>query len=140
MKMWPTVEGNRALYGLYFRASMYISMLSASQNKDLSARFIDFFVNDVEANRILMAERGVPIPTNIRNDLYPRVDAVQQDIFNYINKITPFVSPADPLPPHPAAEVETALRSIMLQIMTRRVGVDAGLQQMITTANQILTR
>ena len=140
MLMWPTVQGNRAPFGLYFRPSMYISMLASSQNKDLSARFIDFFVNDIEANRILMAERGVPIPTNVRNDLYPRVDAVQQDIFNYITKITPFISPTDLLPPPTAGEVEAALRAIVLQCMTGRLTVDAALQQMIQTAHQIMTR
>jgi multiple sugar transport system substrate-binding protein len=138
--MFPTVSGNRAPFGTYLRASMYISMLSSSENKDLAARFINFFANNLEANRILMAERGVPIPSNVRADLYYRVDANNQYIFDYITKITPLASPAPPPYPPNAGEVETALRSIVLQNMTGRITTDAALAQMISTANSILRR
>jgi multiple sugar transport system substrate-binding protein len=51
----PSVNGNKAPYGTYLKPSQFISMLSASKNQDLAARFVNFFVNDLEANRILLA-------------------------------------------------------------------------------------
>jgi len=138
--MLPTVQGARAPFGLYMRASMYISMTSHARNRDLAARFIDFFINDIEANRVLMAERGVPIPTNVRQDLYPRVDANNRYIFDYITKITPFSSPSDPPAPARAIEVEDMLRPILHAGLNARTPGLQIVNQMIQTANGILTR
>lgn len=80
--------GMKAPYGTYLKPSMLISMLTTSRNQDLAAKFIDFFINDVDANRILMAERGVPIPTTILQDLSSRVDADMKHTFDFITKAT----------------------------------------------------
>jgi len=139
--MFPTVAGNKAPYGTYLRPSMYISMLASSENKNLAAKFINFFINDLEANRILMGERGVPIPTNVRSDLYPRVSEGDKHIFDYITKITPLSSPADPPYPAAAGEVETLLRNIMLEALTKRIpNAETAIQRMIQQSNAVLTR
>ena len=138
--MMPTVAGNKPPFGTYFRASMYISMLESSKNKDLAAKFIDFFVNDLEANRILLAERGVPIPTNVREDLYNRVDAANRYLFDYITKVTPFVSPTDPPYPAAAGEASDVRRPFQLEILTGKISVDDGLTQMTQAANAVLSR
>ena len=138
--MIPTVSGNREPFGLYLRPSQFISGLSGSPNRDMAARFIDFFVNDLEANRILLAERGVPIPSHVRNDLAGRVDSYNRYIFDYITRITPFASA--PPPPHPprAAEVFDAMRDIVLRTMTGGVTAGAAVPQTIQAANAILSR
>ena len=139
--MLPTVQSPaRAPFGLYMRASMFISMTVHSQNKDVAARFIDFFINDIEGNRILAADRGVPIPTNVRSDLYPRVDAGNQYIFDYITKITPLSSPADPPAPTRAIEVEDMLRTILHRGLNARTPGRTIVDQMIQEAGAILTR
>ena len=139
--MFPSVAGNRAPFGTYLRASMYISMLSSSQNKDLAARFIDFFSNDIEGNRILMGERGVPIPTNVRADLHGRVDANSRHIFDYITKVTPLSSPADPPYPPGAGEVETLTRNLMLETLMGRIpNATASVQQLIQQSNAVMAR
>ena len=35
-------------------------MSSKSENKEAAAKLIDFLINDVEANKLLKAERGIP--------------------------------------------------------------------------------
>jgi multiple sugar transport system substrate-binding protein len=138
--MVPTVAGNKAPFGTYFRASMYISMLESSKDKDLAAKFINFFVNDLDGNRILLAERGVPIPTNVRNDLYALVDANNKYLFDYITKVTPFVSPTDPPYPARAGESEDARRAIHLQMLLGRVPIDTGFAQFTQASNAVLSR
>ena len=138
--MLPGVSEQREPFGTYLRASQYISMLATANNKDLAARFIDFFVNDLEANRILLAERGVPIPTHVRADLYSLVDADNKYLFDYITRITPFTSPADPPYPPAAGEVELTLRGGLFEILTGRISLDDGMNQMIQQSNAILQR
>ena len=137
-KMIPSITGNSSP-GMYLRSSMYISMAENSTNKDLAARFINFFINDIEANRILLGERGIPVPTDVKADLYSRVSAGTQYAFDYIDRITPFASSGTNYPAN-AGEVEAMLQNVTQRILTGRTTVDAGLQEMVRESNAILAR
>jgi multiple sugar transport system substrate-binding protein len=138
--IFPTVNGNQAPYGTYLKPSQFISMLSASKNQDLAAKFVDFFVNDLEANRILLAERGIPVPSSVRDDLSPRVDPNMKYLFDFITKVTPFTTAIDPPDPAAAGEVRDVMRPILLQALTGRISSEAATAQMIQAANGVLSR
>jgi multiple sugar transport system substrate-binding protein len=138
--IFPTVNGNKAPYGTYLKPSQFISILSASKNQELAAKFVNFFVNDLEANRILLAERGIPAPTSVREDLAPRVDPNMKYLFDYITKVTPFTSPIDPPDPAAAGEVRDVMRPILLRCLTGGLASDAAVAQMIQAANGVLGR
>ncbi|MCL2266781.1 MAG: ABC transporter substrate-binding protein [Treponema sp.] len=132
---------NKTANGTYYRASMFISITSRSQVKDLAAKFINFFVNDLSAGRILLAERGIPVNTQIRQDIYGVVSAGDQKVMDYITRIEPYTSPADPAYPDGAGTIEnTILRNIMQNILLGRLTVDNGLAQMVRDANAELAR
>lgn len=90
--------------GLYVKPSMFFSVAESSANKDAAVLFIDFFTNDVEANKILFAERGVPISSKIREALEPDLSEVQVQMFNYLDLISEHSSAIDP--PEPAGHPE----------------------------------
>ena len=137
-KMIPSIAGNSSP-GMYLRSSMYISMAENSTNKDLAAKFINFFLNDLEANRILLGERGIPVPTDVKADLYSRVSPGTQYAFDYIDRITPFASSGTNYPAN-AGEVETMLQNVTQRILMGRTTLDAGLQEMVRESNAILAR
>jgi multiple sugar transport system substrate-binding protein len=139
-KMLPTVAGRKAPFGIYLRASMYIAMLSTSNNKDTGARFVNFFLNDLEAGRIRLVERGVPIPAAVRNDIYPRLDAGNQHVMDYINRIGPLSSPANPPYPATAGETETIMRAILQRALMGQITADAAVAEMIREGTAILQR
>ena len=136
----PAATGMKAPYGTYLKPSMLISMLTATKNQELSAKFINFFINDIEANRILMAERGVPIPTTILQDLSSRVDPNMKHTFDYITKATSVSSAIDPPDPARAGEARDAMKPILLDALMGRISSDAAVTQMVQAANAILGR
>ena len=138
--MFPTVSGNKAPYGTYLKPSQFISILASSKNQELAARFVNFIVNDLEANRILLAERGIPAPSPVREDLAPRVDPNMKYLFDYITKVTPYTSPIDPPDPATAGEVRDVIRPVLLQCLTGRLDSAAAVSQMIQAANGVLGR
>jgi multiple sugar transport system substrate-binding protein len=138
--IYPSVNGGKEPYGTYLKPSMFISMLSASKNQDLAARFVNFFVNDLQANRILLAERGIPIPTDVREDLAPRVDPNMKYLFEFITKVTPFTSPIDPPDAPQSGEVQDAARPILLQCLTGKLDSATAVDEMIKAANAVLSR
>jgi multiple sugar transport system substrate-binding protein len=136
----PTVAGNKAPFGTYLKPSQFISILSASKNQDLAAKFVNFFVNDLEANRILLAERGIPVPTSVRDDLAPRVDPNMKYLFDYITKVTPYTTPIDPPDPAVAGEVRDVMRPYLLQCLTGKMSSSDAVTQMVKAANEVLAR
>src|SRR5690606_11664721 len=55
--------------GLYLKPSMFFSISENSKVKEEAAKFIDFFVNDIEANKLILGERGVPVSGKVKEAL-----------------------------------------------------------------------
>src|SRR5690606_29983042 len=53
----------------YVKPSQFLSVSANSEHPEEAAMFIDFITNSLEANRILLAERGVPISSVVQADL-----------------------------------------------------------------------
>jgi multiple sugar transport system substrate-binding protein len=138
--MNPTIGPQRKMYGTYLKPSQFISVLSTSANKDLAAKFVNFFVNDKEANGILLAERGIPAPQDVRDYLAPMVDPAMKTLFDYITHVTPYTSPIDPPEPAGAGEVRDAFKPIILQCLTGKISSIDAARQMIAAGNAILSR
>ena len=103
--------------GLYVKPSMFFSVAETSPHKELAVEFIDFFINDVEANKILFAERGVPISAKVREGLEPLLTDVQVQMFNYLNLITQHSSAIDPPEPPGHPEVLRLLQDIESMVL-----------------------
>jgi len=136
----PSVNGMKAPFGTYLKPGQFISILTTSKNQDLAAKYVNFFVNDLDANRILLAERGIPVPTDVRADLASRVDPNMKYLFDYITKVTPFCTPIDPPDAPQAGEVRDAIRPILLDCMTGKIDTTTAVNNMISAANAVLGR
>ena len=55
----PRVEGGQSAN--YLKPSMFFSITQQCQHPEEAAMFIDYFTNNLEANDVLFAERGVPV-------------------------------------------------------------------------------
>jgi len=86
MASLPRVHPDGPL-SLTIMSSQMFSIARNSRQKEAAARFIDFWVNDVEANLILMGERGVPIMRHVREALAPYLTPAEQEIYAYLNRL-----------------------------------------------------
>jgi multiple sugar transport system substrate-binding protein len=134
----PRISNFRKNAG-WFHPSMYISISSGTKNPKLAAQFVDFFLNDIEANTILQAERGVPIPDNVRSHLASIADPVTKQVFDFIDLLAKNSSPADPPDPPGSGECETVLNDIQSQILTKKISIDEGIARYMEKCNQILS-
>lgn len=98
-KLWllPRPEGGNSAN--YLKPSMFFSIPASCQNPDEAAKFINFFTNDLEANEILFAERGVPISSEVRDHLRPMLDTVGAETFDFLERVQEDSSPI--FPPNP---------------------------------------
>lgn len=98
-KLWhlPRPEGGQAEN--YLKPSMFFSITSGCPNPEEAAKFINYFTNDLAANEILFAERGVPISNVVREHLVPLLDPVGQETFDFIARVEADSSPIFPADP-----------------------------------------
>ncbi|MDF2803691.1 MAG: extracellular solute-binding protein family 1 [Anaerocolumna sp.] len=88
--------------GATIQSSQMLCVSTSSSVPEEAAKFINFFENDEEANKILNGERGVSIMSNIREMLLAQADEATTAMYNFVDLIGTFetgeinvVSPAE---------------------------------------------
>ena len=103
--------------GLDVRPGMHFAISSSSKHKEEAAKFINFFVNDIEANEILKGERGVPISSAVRDDLQKSLNPAQQQAYQYMDYVSQHSSPNDPPTPNNYTQINDLLTSLNEEIL-----------------------
>lgn len=126
--------------GLYLKPALFFSIAKDTKHKEEAAKFIDFFINDLEANKILNGERGVPVVSTIREELAKNLDEVNQMIYDYIDWVAEHSSPIDSNYPPGSSEVLDALKSIHEQVMYEQLSPADGAKEFRKQAEDIIKR
>ena len=71
--------------GHYYRPALIWSIGATTKHAEEAAKFINFFVNDVEAGKILGVERGVPMSPTVREAILPQLNPTEQETVKYVN-------------------------------------------------------
>jgi multiple sugar transport system substrate-binding protein len=126
--------------GLTVKPSMLFSISKGSKKKEAAAQFINFFINDIEANKVIRGERGVPVSTEVIKQLQNVLTEDEKKVFDYVNKVknnNENVEKADPLG---GIEVVNLLQDVSEQILFKTVTPIEGAQIFRTEANKILSK
>ncbi|MDO4865527.1 MAG: extracellular solute-binding protein [Clostridia bacterium] len=95
--------------GMVVRSSQEMSMWKGSEDKEMAANFLNFFVNSIEANEILNCERGVSINSDVLADLKANTELTNEvtaKVYTIIDLIGSFPDAANSSPAEPAANEE----------------------------------
>lgn len=132
----PEVAGGRP--GNWLRSSMSFAITTQSEQQEAAAQFIDFITNDIEANQILQAERGVPISSTVREALSEIVSDVVVQTFDFLEVIAKHSSPADSLPPAGETEIASAFGRVIEGVRLGALTPEEAATDFISQAEGIL--
>lgn len=136
--MWPTTA-DATVQPEYLKPSMFFSIAETSENKEEAAKFLNWFTNSSEANKVLMAERGIPVNTVVAETIKGDVDTVAVKVFDYIAEVTKVATPIDPPNPAGFGEVDTLLKTTAENIRYGDLTSDQATEEFIPAAQKILT-
>jgi multiple sugar transport system substrate-binding protein len=126
--------------GLYLKPSMFWSLANNSEHKEEAAKFIDFLVNDIEANKLALGDRGVPGSAAVKEALKPLLSPAQVQVFDYVAWAEGNSSEFDGPDPVGAGEVIETLDSLGEQMAYGNLKVSDAAKQFRQQAESILAQ
>lgn len=127
--------------GHYRKPSQFWSISGSSSNKEHAAEFLSYFVNDIEAGKVLGVERGIPCSAAVREAVSPLLSEQDQIALNFVANLGDLLGPLPPSPPNAAGEIDVSLLRTLSQEVAfgGRSAEDAG-RFFVEEANAILER
>lgn len=102
-------------------ASIHICMSSKSENKEAAARLIDFLVNDVDANKIMKAERGIPASGAVREGMEDTFSDQQKKVAAIVDQAVGYSSANDAPAMEGSTEIQNLIKEYEERIMYKDV-------------------
>jgi multiple sugar transport system substrate-binding protein len=127
--------------GHYRKPSQLFAISSNSSSKSEAAAFINFFVSNPEAAKILGVERGVPCLASTRDVVAPTLSEENRAAMDFVSNLGDLLGPLPPPPPSSSGEIELSLLPNLSQEVAfgARTPEDAG-QYFVSEASAILAR
>jgi multiple sugar transport system substrate-binding protein len=139
LEMHP-LPGPNVKQGMFLKASMFFSIASNSKHKEEAAKFINFFINDIEANKLIKGDRGVPVAGKVKEALKPLLPPELQKVFEYIQWAEQNSSPADPPDPVGTAEIIALFKDLDDMMKFEQITPEEAAKRFREEANAILAR
>lgn len=127
---------------MWNKPGYFLCISETSKVKDEAAAFISWFLNSEEANDIMMAERGVPSPANVREFLINsgKMDQKQNEMFEYADTVLAFSSEAPAPDPIGIAEVGESFKNSAYKAFYGQISTEEAAANFRKEADEILAR
>lgn len=126
--------------GLFLKPSMFFSVSEHSKVKEEAAKFISFFVNDIEANKLILGDRGVPVSSKVKEALKEVSTEAQIQVYDYVAWAENNSTPMDPADPIGSAEVFKSLTSLAEQMNYNKIKPEDAAKKFRDEATSILKK
>ena len=126
--------------GLFLKPSMFFSVSENSKVKEEAAKFINFFVNDIEANKLILGDRGVPVSSKVKEALKAVSTEAQIQVYDYVAWAETNSSAMDPADPIGSAEVFKSLTSLAEQMNYNKINPEDAAKKFRDEATSILKK
>lgn len=125
----------------YVACSMYFSIAANTADPDEAVKFLNYFINDVEANKVLLGDRGIPVSSVVGDAISDDLDEITKQVVAFVNNVVVPNSSATPATdPDGAGEVHAAHRELLEQISYGSISARDAAEMFVETATEILDR
>ena len=135
---YPSVPGKEEMRHLNYTASQQICANASTKHPDWAADFINYMINSVECNEVLLAERGMPVNAKVSEAIQPLLGPAPRLGAEYLGTIDDIVSEIDEPDPAWAGEIMQLLQDYDEQIAYKQMTPIDGIIAFMEAAQQII--
>lgn len=136
LTQWSSKDNKKANY---IKPSQFWSVSSWSKTPAEAVKVVDYITNSVDANNVLLAEKGIPISKKVSEAITPNLDKVQQQVATFLNDVVaPNSSDLDPAAPATAAEMFTRCDELVEAVCFGQTTPAEAAQSLFDAGNDIL--
>ena len=139
MFLMPKIKDSKRP-GTYLKPSMFFSIPQSAENPDMAAKVLNYYLNDMAANDVLLGERGVPAPTDVLASVSQKVDDTSKQIYKFIETVNNNCSPIDPPDPGASGEVLKIFRDVTQEVLAGLISPSDGAKKFLDKANAALAK
>jgi len=133
---WPAYD---PIKSNYLKSSQFFSIGAHSKNPEEAVKVLNFLTNSMDANDILLGERGVPASSVVADSIAPKMSEIDQKVVAFINNVvTPNCSPIDPPQPDGASEVYNLLDQTVEKVCYGQMDAQTAAQSFYDGAAKIM--
>lgn len=136
---WPS---NDPVKSDFLKPSQFFAVSTdAGENEEEAVKVVNYLLNSVEANEILLGERGVPASSVVAEAIAPLQDETAQIVTAFINDVvTPNSSTITPPVPDGANEVYDYCNQLVDKILYGEITAEEAAQDLLKQGNEIMGR
>lgn len=135
---WPSPDPAKSNY---LKPGMLFSVSADCKDPEAAVKFINWFVNDVDCNKVLLGERGVPTSTAVSDAIVSELSETDQKVITFINDVvTPNSSPINPPAPAGANEFYDILTNLEEQVLYGEIEPADAAAQLLEQGNEAMAK
>lgn len=137
----PRITKGYTRPGTFLKPSMFFSIPSSSKIQAEGAKFINYFISNPDATKVLLIERGVPIVPAVRTGMKDLLSAGDAMIVDYIGLVgNKNASPIAPPDPPAAGEILKLFKDTTMEVLSGKTAAKDGAAKFMTQANVLLAK
>ncbi len=123
----------------YCKPSQLFCVTRDTANADESVKFINYLLNSVEANKVILTERGMQTNTVVGEAIKDSLEVTDQKAISYMNDVViPNSSVASKPQPDGAAEVAALANELVEKVCYGAISAEDAGNQLFEKGNQIM--
>ncbi len=135
---WPSADPAASNY---LKPSQFFSVSAQGSQQEEAVKVVNFFLNSVECNNILLAERGIPAASDVAEAVAPKLDANNQKVISFINDVvSPNSSAVPAADPTASAEVYALVDEIIESLCYGTISASDAAAYFMDEATAIMNR
>ncbi|WP_182112220.1 MULTISPECIES: ABC transporter substrate-binding protein [unclassified Actinotalea] len=136
LRMPGETAGERT--GMYVKPSMYYSISADSEHPEEAALLVDFLLNDVEAGRLILSDRGLPVNLEVRAALESDFTDADRRAAEFMERVAPTIEDSLNTPPIGAGEVAGIMARMNEQVLFDRLTPQEAAEQFVSEVEAVI--
>ena len=133
---WPSADPEKSDY---LKPSQFFAISADSKNPAEAAKILNYITNSADCNNVLLAERGIPLSSDVAEAISSNLDESSQQVIDFIyNVVDPHSSQVNPPSADGSSEVNDLINKLEEQVCYGQLSAEDAGAQLFEQGNSIM--